>query len=592
MQLKRLRRLVKRQVKSQQKQVEQFGRVTEKGLERNLFRRFGRLAPVRRFIFGWVLLVGLIMGCLIVQFQQLSAYYQRVEPVPGGIYSEGMAGSISNLNPIYASSDVDRSISKLLFTGLLRYDTNNNLVPSLASSYEVTDNGRTYTFKLKPNLTWHDGQPLTSEDVLFTFNTIKNPNARSPLESSWQKINITAPDAQTVVFTLPSTFAPFPYSLTTGIIPEHILGKFAVENLRSNEFNTVKPVGAGPFIWHGLQVTGDNQDEVEQQLAMLPFADYDAGKPKIGEFIMRVYASKERLQRAYASGQLTAAAGLEAIPADSPGSSKENTLLLSAGTYTFFKTSTPALSSAKTRQALVAASDPQAIINKLGYLTRPVTGPLLMGQISGSQKYAQKTNDTALAQQLLGEDGWQAGANGTLTKAGKPLSFSLVAADTAENRVVSSQLSEQWKKVGAKANVQLLSSADYATALAGHEYDATIYGISIGNDPDVYAYWHSSQADVRSTNRLNLSEWKNTTADNGLEAGRTRLDPGLRAVKYDPFLQAWQQDAPALGLYQPRYVYVTRGTVYGLTTHSIVSGVDRFNDVQDWQIRTARVTTK
>jgi peptide/nickel transport system substrate-binding protein len=131
---------------------------------------------------------------------------------------------------------------------------------------------------------------------------------------------------------------------------------------------------------------------------------------------------------------------------------------------------------------------------------------------------------------------------------------------------------------------------DYATALASHEYDVTLYGVFIGKDPDVYAYWHSSQADIRSNNRLNLSEWNNVTASTAIEAGRSRQDTQLRTAKYVPFFQAWQQEAPALGLYQPRYLYLSREKVYGLTERSISSGVDRYNGVEQWKIRTAKVT--
>jgi len=125
-----------------------------------------------------------------------------------------------------------------------------------------------------------------------------------------------------------------------------------------------------------------------------------------------------------------------------------------------------------------------------------------------------------------------------------------------------------------------------------HTYDALLHAISIGVDPDVFAYWDSSQADIRSNARLNFSEYKSTTADTALEAGRTRLDPALRIVKYRPFLQAWQTDAPALGLYQPRFLYITRGTVYGLTDHALNSDSDRYASVADWQIHTAKVTDR
>jgi peptide/nickel transport system substrate-binding protein len=592
MQFKRLRRVLKKQVHKQQLQVETFSHTAEKGLERNLFRRFARLKPVRRFIFTWVALMALIIVCLIAQFQHLGTYYQKTQPVPGGIYTEGVIGSISNVNPMYATSDVDRSLSRLVFAGLLKYDVNGKLVPDLASSYTTGANGRVYTVKLKHGLTWHDGKPLTATDAAFTFNTIKDPDARSPFFTTWQNVSVVANDKYTLTFTLPGSLAVFPYYLTTGIVPKHILGKVSPADLRSADFNTRLPIGAGPFKWHGLQVSGNDPSDIEEQVALVPFDGYASGKPKLGEFIMRVFVSQDRLAEVFKSGQLTAAAGLQTLPKDAPKSTVSNNLLLAAGTYVFFKTTAEPLNSVKVRQALVAASNPQKIIDSLNYMTRPVMSPLLVGQIGYNKGYAQKTADLATAQRLLAEDGWVAGPNGTLAKNGKPLSFSLVASDMPEYRRVTQQLRAQWKAIGVKVDVQLVSSNDYSTILAGHTYDATLYGISIGDDPDVYAFWDSSQADVRSSARLNLSEWKNSVADSALEAGRTRLDPAIRTVKYAPFLQAWQQESPALGLYQPRYLYLTHGKVYGLTDHSIAGGINRFNGVEDWQIRTARLTQK
>jgi peptide/nickel transport system substrate-binding protein len=592
MQFKRLRRVLKKQVHKQQLQVESLSQTAEKGLERNLFRRFAHLKPVRRFIFTWVALMVLIMGCLIAQFQHLSTYYQKIQPVPGGIYTEGIIGSISNVNPMYATSDVDRSLSRLVFAGLLKNDANGQLVPDLATGYTTSSNGRVYTVKLKHGLTWHDGTSLTAADVAYTFNTIKDPDARSPFFSTWQNVSVVANDAHTITFTLPGSLAVFPYYLTAGIAPKHILGKVSTANLRSADFNTRLPVGAGPFKWHGLQVSGNDPSDIEEQVALVPFDGYASGKPKLNEFIMRVFVSQDRLAEEFKTGQLTAAAGLQAVPDGAPKSTVKNNLLLAAGTYVFFKTTAEPLNSVKVRQALVAASNPQKIIDSLGYMTRPVMSPLLVGQLGYNKNYTQKTTDIATAQRLLAEDGWAAGPTGTLTKNGKSLTFSLVASDTPEYRKVTNQLRDQWKAIGVQADVQLVSSTDYSTILAGHTYDATVYGISIGDDPDVYAFWDSSQADVRSNARLNLSEWKNTAADSALEAGRTRLDPAIRTVKYAPFLQAWQQEAPALGLYQPRYLYLTHGTLYGLTEHSIANGVNRFNGVEDWQIRTARTTQK
>lgn len=590
MQFKRFRRVFKKHLRRQQKQVETFSQSAEKGIDRNVFRRFKRLKPVRRFVLTWVALMVLLIGCSVAQLQHLSAYYQSPQPVPGGIYTEGIVGSISNVNPIYATSDVDRSLSRLLFAGLLTYDTNNELVGSLASKYVPSENGRLYTVSLKHGLVWQDGQPLTSADVKFTYDTIKDPDAQSPLFGAWQNIQIAAPDPHTVTFTLPSSLASFPYSLTTGILPQHILGKVSASNLRSNDFNTVSPVGAGPFMWHGLQVDGNSAADVEEQVALLPFAAYNRGAPKLDEFIMRTFMSQDKLREAFNSGQLSAAAGLDSVPTELPGATQTHNMLLTAGNYVFFKTTNGVLQSSNVRRALTLAAQPSDIIASLDYMTRPVTGPLLAGQMANDKKYAQKSGDLAGAKTVLAQDGWVAGKDGIVVKDGKPLRFGLTATDTPEFRSVTSQLRDQWKALGAKLDVQLISASDYATVLAGHEYDSTLYGISIGDDPDVFVYWDGSQADVRSSNRLNLSEWNNATANASLEAGRTRLNPTLRAIKYAPFLQAWQQDNPALGLYQPRYLYLTRGSLYGLTQHSIVNGINRFNDVQTWQVRTARVT--
>jgi len=147
-----------------------------------------------------------------------------------------------------------------------------------------------------------------------------------------------------------------------------------------------------------------------------------------------------------------------------------------------------------------------------------------------------------------------------------------------------------WRALGANVTPVLQSLTDFQTTLEFHNYDALLYGVSIGIDPDVFAYWDSSQANILSNTRINFSEYKSTVADASLEAGRTRLDPVLRTIKYKPFLQAWQNDAPALGLYQPRFLYVTRGTVYGLSEHTLNVDTDRYNSVADWEIRTTKVT--
>lgn len=564
-----------------------------RSIEKNLYSRVGHLVAVRRFVSIW-LLFWLLLGLASVwQIISLNHYFQTVQPVPGGIYNEGILGGLTNVNPIYATGEVDTSLSQLIFAGLLGYNSNNQLVDVLASGYSVDSAGTLYTVTLRPNLKWQDGQPLTAADVVFTIDMIQNSNAQSPLFSSWQDITVSAPSPLTVQFKLPNPLASFPYNLTVGIIPKHLLGNVDPANLRSASFNTNNPVGAGPFSWHALEVSGNTPQNAIEQIALLPFSNYVLGKPKLSEFIMHAYASQNQLLDAFSSGQLNGLAGLNSVPPaiKAMPSAQIHSLILTAGSYVFFKTQGSILSDSNIRKALVMGSDPQAVINKLGYQTYPVTEPLLQGQLAFNPKYAEATNQVAQAQALLNSDGWVLAKDGYRYKAGQQLSFNLVTTDTPENRLVVGILAKQWRTLGVNLMPIFESPDTYAITLADHNYDSTLDGISIGNDPDVFVYWDKSQYDPRSSN-LNLSEYDSNTASIALEDARTRLDPALRVIKYEPFLAAWQKDAPALGLYQPREIYITNGNVYGLGSAQINAQQNRFNNVENWEILTAGVTDR
>ena len=582
--------------RSLRKSQEQFGDLSlqaEQGLERNLLRRYERLSLVKRFVAGWIALFVLLLGCVVWQLLNLSSYYQSIRPVPGGIYNEGLQGTFTTANPLYASNAVDSTVSHLVFAGLFKYDDKNKLVGDLASDYSSDPGGKVYTVHLKPGLTWQDGHSLTSADVVFTYQAIQNPDAQSPLLAGWQGVKLSAPDAHTIVFTLPNALASFPDNLTNGIVPAHLLAKTPISDLRTADFNTQSPVGAGPFRWQAVQVSGGGPSDAQQQIALVPFKHYAGGAPKLQQFVVHAFANPKQLTDAFKTGQLTAVAGLDRVPANymNDQSITTHSLLLTAGTYVFFNNSEGVLADAKVRQALVQGSDPEAIIKQLGYATREVKEPLLQGQLGYDPAYEQATDNLTAAKALLDQDGWKVGAKGVRYKDGRALSFELSAANNSENWMVVRRLQQQWQALGVKLQPLFQSHDDFAASLTDHSsYNAVLYGISIGSDPDVFAYWDSSQAGVLSPTHLNLSEYKSSAADSGLEGGRTRLDPTLRAVKYKSFLQAWQQDAPALGLYQPRYLYLTHGTVYNLTDHQLNVGADRLNNVQNWEVRTAKVT--
>ncbi len=582
----------RRRYRQRKNQVEQLGIQTEDNIERHVFKRFERLIQVRRFVFGWVILCLFLFGGVLYQTSVLSRYYKTNVPSAGGILTEGILGTFTNANPMYATGPVDSAVSKLVFAGLVKYDSNNQLVGDLAESWQIDASEQNYTFTLRPNLVWQDGEPLTANDVVFTYQTIQNPDAKSPLLSSWQGIKVAAKDDRTVVFTLPSVLSSFQYSLTTGIIPEHILSDVPAAQMRATQFNTSAPVGAGPFKWDAIEVS--NVEKAQQgRIGLQPNEYYHDGQSALQRYDIHYFTDQKQMIRSFENNELTAMSGLDTFPdALAKDSSVEQySIPVTAQVMVFFKTSHEFLSDTKVRQALVQAADRDTLLRNIGYPVVASNEPFLPGHAGYDKSIAQLLYNQTEAAKLLDQAGWLMGKDDIREKNGKQLAFTLYSQSTSEYAYVTQKLQADWKKVGVKVDVILQPDNELQTTVTGHDYDALLYGISLGTDPDVYAYWGSTQADERAVNRVNFSEYKSTTADRALEAGRTRTDSALRAVKYRPFLETWRNDAPALALYQPRYLYVTQGKIHGFDPHAINVASDRYANVVNWKIHETAVDT-
>ncbi len=580
----------RRRVRRSRRQVEDIGFQAEEKLERHFFKRLAKLPNVLRFGGTWVLLMLILIGGTIVQTRYLGNYYLTNQPTPGGVYSEGILGSFTNANPLYASSSVDASVSHLVFSGLLKLDSNNKLVGDLAKSWTVDTSEQNYTVVLNHGLKWQDGQPLTAQDVVFTYNTIKNPDAKSPLFAAWQDITIKALNDTTIRFTLPNPLAPFPYGLTNGIVPRHLLKDIPAAQLRSSNFNTSKPVGSGPFKWSLLNVNGETPETREEQITLTPFNDYVGGKPRLGKFIIRSFHDENHLLASFRDQQLNGVVGLSSLPKDLANDLNiyEHHIPLLGEVLVFFKESNPILKDLNVRKALIMATDKGDVISNLGFPVALANEPILKGQLGYQKSLAELKYNPKAAAALLDKAGWKVGPDGTRSKKGTALSFTLTSQQNPEYDTVTAELQRQWRAVGVNIQILLLPAIDLQTKLTSHSYDALLYGIEMGADPDVFAYWHSSQADIRSQNRLNFSEYQSAAADAALESGRTRLNPRLRAIKYRPFLQAWRADVPAIALYQPQFLYVTRGQVFGFMPSAISKGYDRYANVNNWMIRESK----
>ena len=582
----------RRRVKRSRLQVEDYSQTAEVNLEKNIFKRLHRLTDVRRFIFVWIAIIVLLAGTTLYQIFDISQYYQKTGYTSGGDFYEGAVGTFTNANPLFASGDVDSTVSNLLFPGLLKYNQQNQLIGDLASSWSVDSLGENYTVHLRPNLRWQDGQPLTANDVVYTYQTIENPDVESSLFNNWYGIKVTKINSSTVKFTLPSPLSSFPYQLTNGIIPEHIFASIPADQLQSSSFNNLHPIGSGPFKMESITSQNLPNGDAEEQIDLSPNNYYYQGRTKLGGFSLIGYSNQSDMLTAFKNQNIQAMIGLNSLPNSLMKNQTVYTynIPLTAETMVFYRNNSEILSDTNVRRAMSEAINTTQVINQLSYPALPIKGPLLPTMVAYNPYYNQVTDNPSNANGELTSLGWKLGSNGYRYKDGQELEFSLYTQNTQDYLNVANSLISQWKKVGAKVQLVQLSSLDIQTVIADKTYDMLLYSIAVGVDPDVFAYWDSAQAQPTSVPGLNLSLYKSTTADDSLAAGRTRLDPALRAIKYEPFLQSWQTDYPALALYQPNYLFVTRPKISGFNSSEINSVTDLYTNIVNWETRQVKIT--
>lgn len=584
---KRTKRFLRRKFMHSKRDIEDIGENTEEQIDKHVFRRLNHLSKVRRPLGAWLFLAVLMIFVGFLQLNILRDKYQPVQFVEGGVFSEGIVGQYTNSNPIYATSSVDTSVSKLIYSGLFSYDENSKLVPDLAETIEVSNNDKTYTVTLKKDLKWQDGQPITAKDVAYTYNTIKDADANSFLAPGWAGIKVSAKDDYNVEFILPNVLGAFAQSLVTGILPEHLLKDVPADELRSNDFNTINAVGSGPFKLEKVEVNKESAYNKTEIIGLVPNEKYYRGQPGLSQYIIKTYDNQENLKKAFGDKKITAASDVSSIFNDEKSDSS-NTLLpvnLTAQTMVFFKTSKGILKDKQVREALVLGIEKRKILASTGMHLLPSNEPLLNIHFAYKPKYAQETGKLNKAKEILEKANWKVQPDGIRAKEGQKLSFNLNVAMNEEHKVVSENLKEQWRELGVELNIISEDEEERQGTIASHNYDALLNSISVGADPDVYAYWHSSQFDPRLKTRLNFSEYKSKIADEALEGARSRNDPAIRSIKYEPFLDAWSKDNPALLLYRPQYIFLVRTSLDGFVAKNIVSPAEKYVNVENWKIR-------
>ncbi len=539
----------------------------------------------------------LVLGCAVVFIGALLAipitsYYHATVAVPanGGSFSEGIIGEPRLVNPLLSqTSDADRDIASLVFSGLYRYNGEGKLMPDLAKSMpEITSDGLSYSVTLRDDARWHDGIPVTADDVVFTVQIAQNADYGIPssIRGTWEGVTAERVSDRVVIFRLKAKYAQFPVNLTLGLLPKHLWSDIKPSNFSLSELN-LKPIGSGPYRFASL-VKSDLGTIITYKL--VAWDQYYAGRPPIDKIEFKFYGSEDELITAFNENKIDNFGTLSGENVSKLKFKSRVTLeQLKMPRYFalfFNQTESVPLADKNVRLALNEATDRIEIINKdLGGNAFLINSPMMGGILDINTNVPQYDFDAAKATSVLKASGWTPNSDGILVKGKQIFEFKITTSTWPELVSVANQIREQWERIGAKVTVEALPISQLQQVIKDRSYQIILFGQIMNTDPDPYTLWHSSQ---RQGLGLNLALYKNDTADRLLEEARQTLNPLERMQKYDEFQKVLIADIPAVFLYSPHYLYGLSRDIHGFDASIIPTPSDRFADIQNWYIETSR----
>ncbi|MBI2109260.1 MAG: peptide ABC transporter substrate-binding protein [Parcubacteria group bacterium] len=531
----------------------------------------------------------------LVLLSNISALFSVEIPSSGGTLTEGVIGTPRFINPLLALSDTDRDLTQLLYSGLMRATFEGKLIADLAETYEISGDGLVYTFTLKDELTWHDGKPISSDDVIFTVNKIKDSALRSPKRASWEGVSVQKVDEKTVQFTLLQPYAPFIENTTLGILPKHVW-----ENVTSEQFGfsnlNIEPIGSGPF-----KIRSIKKDSlgIPEYYDLAPFNNFALGKPYLNNVRIHFYANADEALAMFESRNI------EALSTISPARARE---LETGGrrvvTYTlprifgifFNQNQNPIFTEKAVREALYEAVNRDEIVKTIlgGYGT-PLYGPLPPGSLGfkRSENVSGANSATlANAEMILEKAGWKKNEKTgirtkTANKKTQELRFSISTSEAEELKNVVNLLKETWEAIGAQVEIKIFKAGDLnQNVIRPRKYDALFFGEIIGRESDPFAFWHSSQ---RNDPGLNIALYANISGDKLLEQGRISRNIEERETIYQKFEEEIKKDTPFIPIYSPDFIYMIPPKIRGVSVGTITVPSERFLDIYLWHTEIAKV---
>lgn len=508
-----------------------------------------------------IILITLIIWGSVFYFKNT-----KIAPAFGGEYKEAIVGELGVVNPLLAQTDADRDLVNLIFSGLMKYDKNGKLIKDLAENYEILDDGKAYIFHIRDGMFWHDGEKISADDVIFTIQTAQNSDYKSSERLNWLGVKMEKINDLTVKFSLEKISVSFLENATIGLIPKHIFQDKSAFNL--------KPIGSGPYKYRSSEI---NQEGSFQSYSLeANTASYNPPLIKYVTFLF--FKTTEEAINAFETNQVQ---GVNFISASQKKQLWENSLRrLNLPTYFaifFNQTKNKDLANKNVRMALTLAINKKeiigkAILNEAG----AVDSPFFPFQIGFNQNLTTYDFSTEEAISILKKEKT------------KNLEINLLTFDLPELIKTAEIIKENWEKIGVKVNLDIQNDASKFKQdfLKLRNYQALLFGASLRLNPDPFVFWHSSQ---KRDPGLNFSLYDNQNADKFILEARQTIDENERSQKYIEFQKILNNDAPAIFLYSPAYLYLLSQEVQGFDLKNIISPSKRFIQIEEWFLKTKRV---
>lgn len=559
--------------------------------------KFQKIKLVPRVLSFWEKRIVLVLFVIIIgvgAWLLYGFYRSKVKflPADGGTYIEGVIGQPQYINPLLApTSDVDLDLSSLIFSGLLRYNEKQELAPDLAESYEMSPDQKNYTFHLRKNVKWHDGEEFDADDVIFTVANIKNPEYQSPYSSELQDVAVEKIDNHTIKFTLTKEArASFLAESTTfGISPKHLWEKIPAASAALAELN-LKPIGTGPFKFKEYKKDKKTGEIVSYTLSLTD--DYFARKPHLQEITFKFYKDASSLITAYNEKEIQGISYLR--PEEKNNIKKQKTINIYTPSlsryYAIFinYAENEILEEKDLRQALAYSLNRKKIVRDglLGYASQ-INSPILQSLFGYNPKVKKYNFDRKKANEILDEAGWKdKNKNGVREREGKKLELTLTFPNQNEFPKVAEIIKENFEKIGVKVKLRAVEAALLQTeVIRPRNYEMLLFGQLQTRDSDPYPFWHSNQ---RQDPGLNLTSFKNKEVDNLLEEARSAKNDEARRKKYFHFQNILAEEVPAIFLYSPQYLYGVNKKIKGIELNFLVSPSDRLAGISNWHINITR----